>query len=465
MTTDTIAAQSTARGTAAIAVLRLSGPDAITILERHFHPPGRISRLPSHQCAVGAFHDGGEAIDQVVVTLFRAPNSYTGEDLIEIGAHGGDWTPGRILKSLWTSGARPARPGEFTERAFLNGKIDLAQAEAVEALVRARSGAAARAALRILSGGLKGALVESMERLTGALAGIEAGLDIQQDGAPDAIAPQQVDGREILRAERERLQSLLQGGHAGKLMEEGARVVLTGRPNAGKSSILNAFLARARALVSPIPGTTRDAIEAWVEWEGVPVVLVDTAGLSPSERPDDHGGDPLANESRGRTLEALASATLVVQVVDAHATCPEDLVRDIERMSVPSDRILVALHKWDLGPCSAWNNALQAEAGMVRSSVVEAPGVEPLRRAIARRLKAAGDEAEAALLVGERQRMEIGTAQQALLRALEHLDRGGCEELAAFELRSALDHLGEILGLRVGPLLLERIFSTFCVGK
>jgi tRNA modification GTPase len=502
MTADTIAALATARGTAALAILRVSGPEAIHIIERHFRPAGKIGALPSHHCAVGTFMDGDEAVDRVVVALFRAPDSYTGEDLVEITSHGGEWVPARILKVLHAAGARSARPGEFTQRAYLNGKLDLTQAEAVEALILAKSGAAARAAFRILAGGLRRALEESLERLTLVLAMREANLDIMEDGAPDTISqlagePAELAGesrrtRDILGLEVQRLERLLEGGRAGKLAEEGRRVVLSGRPNAGKSSILNALLARERAIVSPRPGTTRDSLEAWVEWGGQPLVLVDTAGLSGGASADGGARDPLAEEAARRTRAEVTSAAIVVHVVDVQATRPDEVLADLESMPVPGGQVLIDLHKWDLGPCSEWHEWLSgadggptedlARAGrerggvvirtphsaawrVVTSSVVDAPGTEPLRREILECLASAGTDAEAALLVGDRQREHVERALAALQRAIRLHDGGMGDELIAFEVRLALDCLGEVLGRRVGPLVLDQIFSRFCVGK
>jgi len=474
MTADTIAALATARGPAALAIVRVSGPDAIPIVARHFRPGERITHLPSHRCAVGEFVDaGGEAIDQVVATVFRAPGSYTGEDLVEISSHGSDRIAARMLAALHGSGARPAHPGEFTQRAFLNGKLDLAQAEAVAALVSARSEASARAALRILAGGLRGALDESMDHLADALACLEAGLDFDEHTSPRAIAAE-------LEAEAGRLDRLLAGARAGRCLDEGLRVVLAGRPNAGKSSILNAFLSRPRAIVSPHPGTTRDVLEASVDWGGLPIVLIDTAGLgessdcltAPGSGPppvpaashaapgsgDAH--DSLLEESRRRSREALRSAVLVVHVVDAAATDPPQAAEDQARMGLFGDGLLVALHKWDLGARPAWR-----EPDGIPSSVVAAPGIEPLRRAILARLRTAGEEAEAGLLVGDRQRDLVARAREAVVRARDIVTAGAGEELAAFELREALERFGELLGRRAGPLVLERIFSGFCIGK
>ncbi len=285
--TDTIVALATARGLSALTIVRLSGPDAIPTAAKVFRGRQKLSDLPTHSCAVGRLVAGTETVDQVVVSLFRAPRSYTGEDLVEISCHGGHTIPAMVLKLLRAAGARPARAGEFTLRAFTNGKMDLAQAEAVAALINARSTASARAAARVLDGGLRIPLEESLAQLTQVVAEVEASLDLQEDGEatvaePEAGGPSA--GGPItahIRAECARLEKLLAGGRTGLLLEEGFRLVLSGKPNAGKSSIFNALLARERAIVSPEPGTTRDTLEAWVDWEGLPVAVVDTGGWRP----------------------------------------------------------------------------------------------------------------------------------------------------------------------------------------
>jgi len=481
MTGETIAALATARGTAALAVVRLSGPDAIPIVSGLFRPADRLSAPASPHCAIGQIFDGEEPVDRVVVWLYRAPRSYTGEDVVEIGCHGGCYASGRILQLLFRAGARPAREGEFTLRAFLNRKLDLAQAEAVEALIAARSAAAARAAARVLDGCLRRTLAESVDRLSEALALIEATLDIQEDGAPDTLSPlweprHPSGGRiaDILDRECEVLERLLQGGRTGQMLEEGLRVVLAGRSNAGKSSLFNALLARERAIVAPEPGTTRDFLEGWVEWDGLPIALVDTAGLQDATT-------PLEQEGIRRAREALASATLVVQVVDVKATSAGEAAADAKQLGVPPERVVVALHKWDLGAgpdwaesasrglgggvCEATGEAAAPWSPAVPSSVVAEPGVEPLRRVLLDRLHAGIGDPEATLLVGERQRQTLARAHEALVGARDLLARGYGGELVAFELKQALERVGEVLGRAVGPLVLDQVFSRFCVGK
>lgn len=562
---DTIVARATPPGTGALAIVRLSGPEAIAIVDACVRLRTPLANLRSHRCRLGELFDGDLLLDQVVVTLFRAPRSYTGEDMVEITCHGGPYVTTRLVRLLQRGGARPAREGEFTLRAYLNGKMDLAQAEAVAALISARSAAGARAAMRILSGGLRASLEGVLSDLTRMMAAVEAYLDIEEDGAPDVLVsevplsdvpapevpapevpaselvpptrvpsahePERQSGSEsraeAIRRILQKFQSLASSGRAGRLLEEGVRIALVGCPNAGKSSLFNAFLARDRAIVSPEAGTTRDALEAWVEWDGLPVTLLDTAGLhialGPGAAAGPHGaGGPggfaepgsgrsvLEQEGQRRTWEALASATLVVLVLDASRESPEALSVQVAELESVLEKnavyapavggIVVALHKWDLGPHAGWERAendrvncagrphdvtLEEAAGgppsgsanppairmptgvsaLVPSSVVAAPGTSTLKAELMSKLRDDVGEPGEALLVGDRQRGLVDQATAALQQALRMHETGEGDELIACELRAAMDAVGEMLGRRTGPLILEEIFSRFCVGK
>ncbi len=509
MLNDTIVALATPPGRGALAVVRLSGPDALEVAASVFRPATKLRSLPSHTCLFGHLVQGGERIDQVVATVFRAPRSYTGEDTVELTCHGGPVVSGRVLALLRRAGARQAREGEFTQRAFTHGKLDLAQAEAVLALIAAKSAAGAQAALRVLHGALSQTLRDCMETLGRVRAEVEMALDIQEDGAADVLAsggdPDEAGWNarieRVLAEEARRLDRLVAGGRAGRLLEEGVRVVLIGETNAGKSSIFNAFLARDRAIVSAEPGTTRDVLEAWVEWDDLPVALVDTAGLR------DHATG-IEREGIRRTREALGSATLAILVVDTTARSsdawPAAERALLEGPDAPRCDLVVALHKWDAGRSSGWERLLEGDAPRapaevsarplaegssppadgprdatagdsgpnrgrvvcrVPSSVLGDPGVEPLRRAVTSYLSDAAGNSTTALTVGERQRDLLGRARDAVVRARELVLAGAGGELIAFELRDGLHALGELLGRDADPMLLETIFARFCVGK
>jgi len=463
MLNDTIVALATARGSGALAVIRLSGPEACTIADRVVQPSGRVSRLASHHCALCRIADDGEAIDQAIVTVFRPPHSYTGEACVEFSCHGGVLTPSRVLDLLERQGARPAREGEFSLRAYLNGKMDLAQAEAVSALIEARSAAGARAALRVLKGGLGHILRPIMQAITEARARIEATLDFQEDGAADVIGPAATVEEELaesLRRQLGQLDALRAGNRRGRLLEDGIHVSLVGRPNVGKSSIFNAFLARDRAIVSPEPGTTRDCLEAWVEWDGLPVTLTDTAGLGDA-------ASEVEREGMRRTHQAIAGSTAVILVVDVSETQDQNgLATRVEELGRAAETVVVALHKWDRGAVAGWSPSAEAiGAPTVRSSVVGEPGVDELRQAVLQQLALREEGLNAMAVVGERQRHLLVRSCDALRRALELQEGGAGGELVAHELREAHHPLGEILGERTDALVLEEVFSRFCVGK
>ena len=459
MLNDTIAALATPPGRGALAVIRVSGPEAIAIADRVTAAPGTVAQLASHACSRCDLVAGETRIDQALITVFRAPRSYTGEDVVEISCHGGAIVPADVMRLFQDAGVRPARAGEFTLRAFLNGKMDLSQAEAVAALIGARSSAGARAALRVLRGGLSHPLEACFTNMTAALARLEASLDLQEDGATAVVAEEESGLDALLHAEVARLSTLLAGVRAGRLLEEGARVVLMGRPNVGKSSIFNALLARDRAIVSAEPGTTRDTLEAQVEWTGLPITLVDTAGLREPT-------SSVEREGVKRTREALAAATACVLIVDVAALAPQELDDELALLGDKAENLIVALHKWDLEHAGEWQAYVESvPVAVVPSSVRAAPGTDSLRAAIESTLHTLAGELAATLLIGERQRNHLRNAKLALARAAElHADKAG-GEVVAEELRGALAQLGELLGREVGPRVLDEVFSKFCVGK
>src|SRR5690606_20435507 len=303
---DTIAAIATARGRAALAIVRLSGPEAVTIADRHL-PARSLAEAASHTAHVGFFTTpDGERLDQVVATLFRAPRSATGEDVVEISCHGGDVAPQRILRALLDGGARLARPGEFTERAFLNGKLDLAQAEAVAELIHAQSSLAHRVSLNHLQGRYSDAVGVARDELLQTCALVELELDFAEEDVEFADRAQL---ERLLDRTAHLLDRLLGSYRLGTLVRDGVRVVIGGRPNAGKSTLLNALVGRDRAIVSPTPGTTRDEIEAEAEIGGLSFRFVDTAGLRETE-------DAVEAEGVRRAHAAIERSDALLYVYD-----------------------------------------------------------------------------------------------------------------------------------------------------
>jgi tRNA modification GTPase len=461
---ETIVAPATAPGESAIAVVRLSGPRALAIAARHFRGKRSPEETPSHHILFGTFHDGaGRPVDSVLVSVFRAPHSYTGEDAAEISSHGGMAIPAAILESLVRSGARPARPGEFTERAFRNGKLDLAQAEAVAALVRARSDAAARAARAALDGGLSRRVARLDAALVTLLAEVEARIDFPADASERldwrALAAQCVEVAGDVRAWREALPG-------ARRRDQGLAVVLAGPPNVGKSSLLNALAGYDRAIVDEAPGTTRDTVECSVWLDGVEVRLTDTAGIRSS-------ADPIERLGMERTSRALDVSDLAVIVLDRSA--PE---ASLDGVTAPSAPVLIAWNKADLvrhSPSGArrpsgWDGTSLAGARVlaeVETVAIEASGADPLRDALRDALPSvlgmrAGEEAPAAIA---RHEALLDEAERALRRAETALLADDSYDVIAVDLTDARRALGEIVGRGVDREVVAAIFSRFCIGK
>jgi tRNA modification GTPase len=450
---DTIAAIATPQGEGGLAVVRVSGPDALAIADRVFRG------APLSGAAASTLHhgwlEGGGRIDEVVAAVFRAPSSYTREDVVELSCHGGRLPAQRALAALLAAGARLAGPGEFTLRAFLNGRIDLVQAEAVAELIGARSDAMHRAALARLAGELSRELRARREELLDALAEVEARVDFAED----------VGGIEVPPAVRERIDAVaaglaarLRGVAWGRALREGVQVAIAGPPNAGKSSLFNRLVGEERAIVTPIPGTTRDRVSATVELEGALFTLSDTAGLR-------EGGDEVEAIGIERAHAALAESHVVLWVIDGSAPGAGANGDRPPAGALANKRVVLALNKQDLGAATD-AAALVATLGAGRCEVVHASarsgaGVEALGAALVR---AAGFE-PGDVLASERQALVLTRACEALARASEQGAAGAPGEIVAIELREAIAALEELLGLQPSEDLLDRIFSKFCVGK
>jgi len=431
---DTIAAVATPPGKGAIGVLRLSGPDAHTIGARVWK--GRDPRgIEGGRFTYGWLKDPdtGEAIDAGLLLVFRAPRSYTGEDALEFQLHGSPAVMRRGLSALLKAGARLAEPGEFTLRAYLKGRLDLAQAESVLALVEAESETARRQALRGLSRALSARIRAIEEPLIDLLAHIQATLDYPEEGVEPHRAKETIEA--ALRA----IDALLKTARASRIAREGARLVILGPPNAGKSSLLNALLGYERAIVTPVPGTTRDYLEAPFELEGLPLKAVDTAGIRETD-------DPIEAAGVARALTLAEEADLVLWVVDQSEPNPPSPPELTQKQP-----ILVA-SKSDLP--AAWE-----DPAYHRVSSRTGEGIEALKTRIKDRLLAGASEGEA-WLTSERQAEALSEARSRLLSA-----RGAPDDLMAMEIEAALEALARVTGTEVVEEAIERIFKNFCVGK
>lgn len=445
---STIAAVSTPFGEGAIAILRLSGPQAVRIAGEIFRSRTPLEELPSRVQQFGKIVDGPEAVDDVLLSVHRAPASYTGEDVVEIHCHGGILVTRRVLDLLLAGGAASAEPGEFTRRAFLHGKMDLTQAEAVMDLIRAQTGLALRAA----AGQLEGALGRRIQELRAALLAILAHVEAYIDFPDEDIDPQTgaaLLGRvDLIRGQVARL---LDTAGQGRVLREGLRTVIFGAPNVGKSSLLNRLLGYERAIVSHLPGTTRDTLEEVINLHGIPVRLIDTAGVRPS-------GDAVEQAGIARTRQMLSRADLVLEVWDASAPPAADLGEE------PEARKILVLNKCDLGIHPGWQTPAWQAA--TRISCETGEGFEALTQAIV-------DSALQGALRAENFIVAINARHQACLRsaagfleaAREAMARAVSPEFVSIELRAALDAVGDIVGRADAEELLGEIFSTFCIGK
>jgi len=453
---EPIFALATPPAASAIAVIRVSGNRCLSLLSGLLGRPGRpggtrgsidLSRARGFSVRLAAILDGDEEIDEVLVTVFRSPRSYTGEDSAEISCHGGLPVIRRILSLLGRGGFRQAGPGEFTQRAFLNGKMDLTRAEAVNEIVRARTDRARDLALRRLCGAVESRIDDAREAVLDALASLEARLDYPEE----ELDGQGLDMASLARAE-EGLSGLAGTFRRGRIYQEGATVAVAGATNAGKSSLFNQLLREDRAIVSEIHGTTRDWLEAEVSLEGVPVRLVDTAGLRDC-------ADPLEREGMRRAVQVTDAADLVLYLVDAAAGLGA-LDREFLERPEAGSRVIPVWNKTDLAGAGA------VPDGFTGVSAATGDGVEALGRLVASRLLdgPAADHGQP-LIDSERQRDLIGRALERLASFRAGLEGGVPLDALALDLRAALDALGEITGAVSSADVLERLFGRFCVGK
>ena len=462
---DTIAAIATAPGAAGLAVLRVSGPDALAIAGAVFRGGSPLTRAASHTLHHGWAHTVTDArrLDEVVAAVFRAPRSYTGEDVVELSCHGGRLSAERLLEAVVASGARLARPGEFTQRAFLNGRIDLAQAEAVADVIHAESVAAHELALAQLAGLLSNTLDALADRTTDALAEVEARVDFAEDVGGVEVPPHVVA---LIAAVRGDLDAMLASAAWGRAVRDGVRVPLVGRPNVGKSSLFNALIGEERAIVTEVPGTTRDRVTESIELFGARVTLSDTAGLRES-------ADVVESIGVARARGTIDESRAVLWVVDG--AMPLDSADEQIAVAFAGKRVLVALNKSDLATAITPRSLelLLRDTRWSASVLVSAArgdGLAELRELLAQLIEAApptdtsGGAAPAAL-ANPRHVDAIGRAAAALGRASEAAAAGSPGEIVALELRDSLAAIGEVTGRAVDDDVLDRIFGRFCIGK
>jgi len=462
---DTIAAVATPLGEGGLAVVRLSGPQALAVADKSFWPLGKNSRKPSeatsHTIQYGKIVRGGKTVDEVLLAVLRAPRTFTREDTVEITCHGGILPAKLALDTLLENGARLAEPGEFTRRAFLNGRLDLAQAEAVADLIHSRTELALAAANEQLAGKLSQRINRLRDDLMHTLAHVEAHIDFpDEDLAPDTkeqLLKRLGNGVKLM-------DELLRTANEGQILRRGIRAAIVGRPNVGKSSLLNQLLGRDRAIVSPIPGTTRDTIEETANIRGLPVVFIDTAGLREAR-------DELEQEGIRRSRESLARAEFILHVLDASEPLTNEDEQYFAEFSAKK-RILVR-NKIDL-PVKLelpLESRFTRHASRVTSPVVDVcclsgQGIEALKDAIKELVWSGEIKAEMLqVMINSRHQDALNRTRAAAERTIEALRTDETLELVALDLRIAVNAVGEIVGKTATEDLLDSIFSQFCIGK
>ncbi|MGB9709905.1 MAG: tRNA uridine-5-carboxymethylaminomethyl(34) synthesis GTPase MnmE [Thermodesulfovibrio sp.] len=454
---DTIAAISTPLGEGGIGIIRISGKEAISIANRIFQSSKGVNLLvvKTHTIHYGFIIDPetGQKIDEVLVTVMRAPNTYTREDVVEINCHGGYVTLKRILDLVISQGARLAEPGEFTKRAFLRGRIDLSQAESVIDLIRAKTEQAQKIALEHLSGRLSKKINELRDSLMRVCAHVEAYIDFPEEDI-DGLTQEEIQ-TEINRI-KEEINKLIEGYEEGKIYMEGLRAAIVGKPNVGKSSLLNALLMKDRAIVTEIPGTTRDIIEEYVNIKGMPLKIVDTAGIREAH-------DLVEAEGIKRTLRAVELAQLVLLVLDSSR--PIDSLDEEIINRVIHKKIIVVINKKDIKSKEFCLPEVLKDKPRVEISALKGEGIEELKELIFNTTISGKYEQEGVVITKMRHKIALENALQALNNALQSFKEKEPLEITAMFLREALSFLGQIVGVVTTEDILNLIFSEFCIGK
>ncbi|ENI9881270.1 tRNA uridine-5-carboxymethylaminomethyl(34) synthesis GTPase MnmE [Listeria monocytogenes] len=454
---DTIAAISTPPGEGAIAIIRLSGPEAIQIADRIFYAKNSLSEAESHTIHYGHIKEDGEVIEEVMVTVMRAPRTFTREDVVEINVHGGIVSVNRVLQLLLRNGANLAEPGEFTKRAFLNGRIDLSQAEAVMDLIRAKTDRAMGVAIRQMDGNLSRLIRNLRQEILDALAQVEVNIDYPEyDDVEEMTQRMLLEKTELVRAS---VEQLLQTASQGKILREGLATAIIGRPNVGKSSLLNQLIQEEKAIVTDIAGTTRDIIEEYVNVRGVPLRLIDTAGIRETE-------DIVEKIGVERSRKALADADFILLVLNQN----EELTVEDEALfeAGAGHNYVVVLNKTDLETKLDINRVreLAGENPIVSTSLVNDEGLEALEEAI-KTLFFAGDidAGDATYVSNVRHIALLHQALEALNGVTTGIQLGMPVDIVQIDMTRAWDLLGEITGDSVQDELLDQLFNQFCLGK
>ncbi|NQT46719.1 MAG: tRNA uridine-5-carboxymethylaminomethyl(34) synthesis GTPase MnmE [Candidatus Omnitrophica bacterium] len=456
---DTIVAISTPVGEGGIGIVRLSGPDALVIAGKVFRPKGPVgpAQFPTYTTHYGHICDNDEVIDEVILTVMRAPKSYTKEDVVEINCHGGLVALKKVLALLLQEGACMAEPGEFTKRAFLNGRIDLAQAEAVLDVIKAKTDASLRVAVNQLEGRLSSEVAGLWDRLISLQGHIEASVDFPEDDCEILVTAEiEIKLKEITGE----IDRLLSTAEDGIILRDGLLAVICGKPNVGKSSIMNRLLRQDRSIVTDLPGTTRDVIEEYLNVDGLPLRIADTAGLAEAR-------DLIEEEGIRRSHIYTRRADLVLLVLDGSADITPE---DESIMGLVKKRpSLIVINKRDLPKklkIEKINQIIGKNGSLCEVSAQTGEGIEGLRRAIREKVWSGEVVSSDNIMVDNiRHQNCLKIARDRLISAVSSIKGGVSPELIAADIKSGLDSLGEIIGRKVTDEVLDNIFSNFCIGK
>jgi tRNA modification GTPase len=459
---DTIAAISTPLGEGGVGIVRLSGKDSIELVEKIFCSPKNrsLTNSKSHRVIYGYIKDPttGKEIDEALVVIMRSPYSYTREDVAEINCHGGMITLRKTLELVLKQGARLAEPGEFTKRAFINGRIDLSQAEAVLDLIRSRTDESRRIAIEQLQGGLSERITALRDKLTELCVNVEAYIDFPEDEIEISSTQAMLKSMEEIDKE---LQILLKTYDEAKFFREGLLTAIVGRPNVGKSSLLNAILKKDRAIVTEFPGTTRDIIEEYLNIKGLPLRIMDTAGIREVQ-------DIAEKEGVKRSLQSIKDADLVIAIFDSSEPLKDEDFEVIQK--VKDKNTIFVLNKSDLQSAIDRNSISslvpRPSSSILNISATRGDGLEDLKdRIFESCLKDWKEEREGVVVTNLRHKIAIENAKTSLNRAVSALIENQPLEILALELRDSLDRLGEVVGVVTTEDILNKIFNNFCIGK
>ena len=454
----TIAAISTAMSASGIGIVRMSGPESMDVISRIYRSKNggkNIKEVKSHTIHYGYIFDGEEVVDEVLVMVMRAPRTYTGEDTVEIDCHGGVYAMKKVLETVLRNGAQIAEPGEFTKRAFLNGRLDLSQAEAVMDVIQAKSAVALKSSLQQLKGSVLRAIKEIRSSILYQIAFIESALDdpehISLEGYPEKL-------RKIVDEEYEKVETLLKSADDGRMIQEGIKTVILGKPNAGKSSLLNFLVGEDRAIVTDIAGTTRDTLEEYISLHGISLRIIDTAGIRETE-------DVVEKIGVGKAKKMAEDADLILYVVDSSLPLDEN---DREIMELLGGRkSIVIYNKTDL-ESAVDIKELEEKTGspVIPVSVVEETGITELEETI-KKMFFRGEISfdDEVYITNARHKTALEEALESLKMVRESIETGMSEDFFSIDLMSAYESLGKIVGESVGEDLVNEIFSRFCVGK